>query len=185
MDEHFDLHPRKLIGAVRNDVAAHARGAEQSDDITMLSLEVGVPPEVTATLVVPATVSELPHVIDFVHAELESRMCPVKAQKQLDVAVEEMFVNVAHYAYPDATPDNPGTARIGCTYSADPPSMTIEIADDGIPFDPLAKPDAQTPDDIMDVPIGGLGIFMTKKAMDDISYEYQDGRNILTLKKHL
>lgn len=183
MNEHFDMHPRKLIGAVRNDVAAHARGAEQSDDITMLSLEVGVPPEITSTLVVPASVSELPNVIEFIHAELESRMCPVKAQKQLDIAVEEMFVNVAHYAYPDATPDNPGTARIGCTYSADPPSMTVEIADDGIPFNPLAKPDAQTPDNIMDVPIGGLGIFMAKKSVDEFGYERIDGSNVVTLKK--
>jgi sigma-B regulation protein RsbU (phosphoserine phosphatase) len=177
------MHPRKLINAVREDVAAHACGAEQSDDITMLSLEVGVPPEVTTTLVVPATLAELPNVTEFIRAELERRLCPVKAQKQLEVAVEEMFVNVANYSYPNATPDNPGTARICFTYSADPPSVTIDIVDDGIPFDPLAKPDAVTPDDIMDVPIGGLGILMAKKSVDEMGYERVGKSNVVTLKK--
>ena len=183
MNEHFDEHPRELIHTVREDVATHASGADQSDDITMLALEVGVPPEITATLVVPAVLSELPHVIDFIHTELDRRLCPVKTQKQLDVAVEEMFVNVANYAYPDATPENPGAARIGYTYSAEPPSVTVEIADDGIPYNPLAKPDAVTPDDIMDVPIGGLGILMAKKSVDEMTYERIDGSNVVTLKK--
>ena len=181
--EHFVLHPRALINAVHHDVAKHAAGAEQSDDITMLAMEIGVPPEVTATLIVPASVDELPHVNEFIHTELDRRMCPLRAQHQLDIAVEELFVNVAHYAYPDATPDNPGIARVSYTYSADPPSVRVDIADDGIPYDPLAKPDAVTPDNIMEVPIGGLGILMAKRSVDEMTYERLGGSNIVSIIK--
>ena len=181
--DNFSLHPRPLIDVIRRDVAVHALGAEQSDDITMLALEVGVPPEVTATLIVPAEVGELPRVNEFIHTELNRRMCPHRAQNQLDIAVEELFVNVAHYAYPDATPDNPGMVRVGYTYSAEPPSVRIDIADDGVPYNPLAKPDAVTPDDIMDVPIGGLGILMAKRSVDEMTYERLDESNIVSILK--
>ena len=181
--ESFYLHPRALLYAVRRELVAFTRGAEQSDDITMLSLEYGVPPELTATLVVPADVKELPNVLDFVHAELDRRLCPLKAQHQLDIAIEELYVNVAHYAYPDATAEEPGFARISYTYSAEPPSIEVEIADEGIAYNPLEKPDAITPDDIMEVPIGGLGILMAKRSVDEMEYERVDGRNVVTIRK--
>ncbi|MDO5108182.1 MAG: ATP-binding protein, partial [Coriobacteriaceae bacterium] len=158
-------------------------GAEQSDDITMLALEVGVPPEITAVLTVAADVSELPNVYGFIHGELDKRLCPKRVQNQIDIAVEELFVNVAHYAYPDATPENPGTVRVGYSYSAEPPSMSVSIVDEGIPYNPLAKPDAVTPDDIADVPIGGLGILMAKRCVDEMTYERVDGSNIVTIEK--
>ena len=183
LESNYWLHPRRLVKCVRDDVKRFANGAEQSDDITMMALEVGVPPEITVTMLVPARVSELPNVTEFMHAELERRLCPVKALKQLDIAIEELFVNVASYAYPDATPENPGIVRIGCTYSAEPPSVVVEIADDGIPYDPMAKPDAVTPDDIMEVPIGGLGILMAKRSVDEMTYERRDNSNVVTLKK--
>lgn len=182
-DENYPMHPRELVKTVRSDVAAFAGEAEQSDDITILALEVGVPPEITATLVIPADVKELPQVNEFIHDELDRRLCPMRAQNQLDIAVEELFVNVAHYAYPEATPDNPGMARVSYTYSADPPSITVDIADDGIPYNPLAKPDAVTPDDIMEVPIGGLGILMAKRSVDEMRYARVDGSNIVTIVK--
>lgn len=181
--ENYYLHPRALVSAIRRELIAYASGAEQSDDITMLALEYGVPPELTATYVVPADVAELPNVLAFVHDELDRRLCPVKAQNQLDIAIEELFVNVAHYAYPDATPDAPGHALISYTYNADPPSIEVAIIDKGIPYDPLAKPDAVTPDDIMEVPIGGLGILMAKKSVDEMRYERVDDANVVTILK--
>ena len=179
----FALHPRQLVEAVRRSVARHARGAEQSDDITVLALEVGVPPELTATIIVPADVDELPHVNEFIHTELDRRLCPKKTQNQLDIAVEELFVNVARYAYPDAEPDSPGMVRVSYTYTADPPSVRVDIADDGIPYNPLDKPDAVTPDDIVDVPIGGLGILMAKRSVDEMAYEHTGRSNIVTIVK--
>ncbi len=183
LDDNLDLHPRELIELVRRDVTWFSEGAEQADDITMLALEFGVPPEVTATITVPANDRELPHVTEFVHTELDRRLCPVRAQRQLDIALEELFVNVAHYAYPDATPDRPGEVRVSYTYSAEPPSITVEIEDEGIPFDPLSRPDAVTPTSIEDVPIGGLGILMAKRSVDEMRYERTDGTNVVTITK--
>ena len=183
VNEHYTLHPRALVDAVRHSVSVHAEGAEQSDDITILALEVGVPPEITVTLTVPALLEELPHVNNFIHAELDRRLCPKRTQNQLDIAVEELFVNVAHYAYPDATPDNPGSVRVSYTYSAEPPSIRVDISDDGIPYNPLDKPDAVTPSDIMQVPIGGLGILMAKRSVDEMRYERVDDANVVTIIK--
>lgn len=183
LDDNLDLHPRELIELVHRDVTRFSEGAEQADDITMLALEFGVPPEVTATITVPADDREVPHVTEFVHTELDRRLCPVRAQRQLDIALEELFVNVAHYAYPDATPDRPGEVRVSYTYSAEPPSITVEIEDEGIPFDPLSRPDAVTPKSIEDVPIGGLGILMAKRSVDEMRYERTDGTNVVTITK--
>ncbi|MBQ9041718.1 MAG: SpoIIE family protein phosphatase [Eggerthellaceae bacterium] len=179
----FTYHPRALVEAVRRDVAKHAAGAEQSDDITVLALEVGVPPEVTATIVVPADDAMLPTVNEFIHTELDRRLCPLRAQKQLDIAVEELFVNVCHYAYGGEWNKSDGMVRVSYTYSAEPPSVKVVIADDGVPYDPLAKPDAVTPDDIMEVPIGGLGILMAKNSVDNMTYERVDGSNVVTIEK--
>ena len=179
----YPLHPRELIETVRRDVARHSTGAIQSDDITIFALEVGVPPEITASLNVSADVNELPRVNEFIHTELDRRLCPLRIQHQLDIAVEELFVNVAHYAYPDATADNPGTVFVSYTYSADPPSIAVDIVDEGIPYNPLEKPDAVTPDDIADVPIGGLGILMAKRSVDEIRYERIDESNVVTIVK--
>lgn len=179
----FSLHPRELVESVRADVAAHTEGAEQSDDITVLALEFGVPPEITAALEVPALIPELDRVNDFLHEELDRRLCPQRVQDQLDVAVEELYANVCSYAYPDATPENPGKVRVLRTYHADPASITVDIIDSGVPFDPLARSDAVTPKDIEDVPIGGLGILLTKKMVDEIRYERTDDMNVVTIVK--
>ena len=182
-NENFTLHPRMLVEAVRDDVARHAGEAEQSDDITILSLEVGVPPEITATLVVPAETGELARVNEFIHAELDRRLCPLRVQNQLDIAVEELFVNVCHYAYVDAEPDISRQVRISYTYNAEPPTVTVDIADHGIPYNPLAKPDPARISNIEDAPIGGLGILMAKRSVDEMRYEHTDGSNIVTLVK--
>ena len=179
----YDLHPRLLVDALRGDVAQFTRGAEQSDDITVLALEVGVPPELTANLTVFASLDELETVNRFIHTELDRRLCPVRAQNQLDVAIEELFVNIARYAYPDATHDNPGKVWVSYAYCAEPPSITVDFVDEGVPFNPLAKPDAVTPHDIMDVPIGGLGILMAKKSVDSMHYERMGDTNVLRIVK--
>ena len=177
------LRPRDLLEAVRADVSEHALGAEQSDDITILSLAVGVAPEATAEIEVPATADQLGRVNDFIHEELTQRLCPHRVQNQLDTAVEELFVNVCHYAYPEASPESPGKVRIRRTYSADPQAITVDIIDDGVRYNPLAKPDPVTPDDIMDVPIGGLGILMAKRSVDTMRYKRLNGNNVVTIVK--
>ena len=130
---------------------------------------------------VEAKLENLDRALALVDSELESLDYPLKVQMQIDVAVEEMFVNVAHYAY--APESGPVTIRVE-TESA-PPTLIVTLIDGGTPFDPLAKPDPDVTLPAEQRKIGGLGIFMVKKAMDDMKYQYADGKNIVTLRKVL
>ena len=130
---------------------------------------------------IEAVIGNLPSVMEFVDSKLETIDCPIKAQMQIDVAVEEIFVNIAKYAY---HPDK-GNATVRVEVSDAPVCVTITFIDHGVPYDPLAKDDPDVTLSADDREIGGLGIFMTKQIMDDVTYAYKDGQNILTLKKNL
>lgn len=134
----------------------------------------------------PADNQNIHKVNAFIHAELERRGCPASAQGQLDIALEEFFVNSCRYAYDGAAPDVPRIVRVTQAFSDDPPCVTVQIIDHGAPFDPLAKPDASTVDtyaSASDIPVGGLGIFMAKQCVDEIRYERDDAANVITLVK--
>ena len=130
-------------------------------------------------LTLEAKVENLDEVLNFVNDFLEEKGCSPKAQMQLDVAVEEIFVNIASYAYKPGA----GTATVQITSAPEPRSVIVTFTDQGIPYDPLAKEDPDVTLSAEERPIGGLGIFMVKKSMDDVAYEYKDGSNILTIKK--
>ncbi len=130
---------------------------------------------------IDAADENLDEVQAFVDERLENTGCSVKAQMQIAVVVEEVFINIAHYAY---APDT-GRAKMRAEVSEEPRCLTITFADRGIPYNPLAKPDPDLSLPASEREIGGLGILMTKKFMDDVAYEYRDGQNILTLKKNL
>ena len=132
-------------------------------------------------LEIEALSENLPQVLAFVDEQLEAADCPMKIQIQIDIAVEEIFVNIAHYAYAPET----GKAMVRIETLADPPSVDITFIDNGVPYDPLAKADPDITLSAEERQIGGLGIFMVKKSMDDVKYEYLDGHHILTLKKGL
>ena len=132
-------------------------------------------------IVVPAQIEKLQEVLSFLEQALCEADCSLKKQMQVAVAAEEIFVNIASYAYQQEN----GTATVGIEISDDPPAATITFADRGIPFDPLEKDDPDVTLSAEEREIGGLGIYMTKKVMDDVSYAYKDGQNILTLKKSL
>ncbi len=132
-------------------------------------------------LTLEATVDNLNAVTDFVNEQLELYDCPMKAQMQIDVAIDELFSNIAHYAYNP----NVGPATVRVEVAEDPLSVIITFIDNGIPYDPLAKADPDITLSAEERGIGGLGIFMVKKTMDDVTYEYKDGQNILKIKKHL
>ena len=167
LTDHADLHPRQMVEALRADVARWAEGAEQSDDITMLCLEYGVAPEVTGTMTVPADNSQIIPVRDMIHAELGKRLCPLAAQNALDIALEELFVNVCSYAY--VNQEDQGTVTVNYLYTPDPRGMTIEIFDTGVAFNPLEHRRSEITD-LDDIPVGGLGIMMATESVDDISY---------------
>ena len=132
-------------------------------------------------LEIAAEIEKLPEVLALLEQHLEEVDCPPKAQMQIAIAVEEIFVNIAHYAYAPKT----GMASVRLELSSEPASAVITFLDRGVPFDPLAKPDPDVTLSAEDREIGGLGIFMTKKTMDDVRYEYRDGQNILKLEKKL
>ena len=132
------------------------------------------------SLTVAAKKEELETVQAFVDGILEEHDCPMKTQFQIDVAVEEIFVNIASYAYPPDT----GTAEIRANVPDEGGSATVTFTDHGVPFDPLAKEDADISADALMGRTGGLGILMTKKMMDEVTYEFCDGENRLTIRKN-
>lgn len=129
----------------------------------------------------PADTDALEDVLGFIETELEKADCPVKNITMISVAIEEVFVNVAHYAYPDGT----GDVKIEFDFDENERTVMLRISDKGIPFDPLNKPDPDITLSAQQRQIGGLGIFITKKTMDNVSYRYENGENILTMTKKI
>lgn len=129
-----------------------------------------------------AVLDQLGSVQEFVLDQLKGCPYSERTRAQLDVAVEEIFVNIARYAYPA---DQPGWALIRCQVDQDPLRITVQFVDGGVPFNPLAKKDADITLSAEQRQIGGLGILMVKRSMDGLDYQYQDKQNILTLVKEL
>ena len=130
-------------------------------------------------LTLEAKVANLQQVLDFVDENLKSMRCPMKILMQIDVAVEEIFVNVASYAYAP----NTGSVTIRMDLQENPRAVVITFIDSGVPYNPLAKEDPDVSLSAEERSIGGLGIFMVKKTMDKMEYEYTDKQNILTMIK--
>ena len=129
------------------------------------------------TKVFPATTEALNDVLAFVEEEITQTDCPLKVVMQIMICVEEMFVNVAHYAY---GPDG-GDADV--TVDTANQTISISIKDSGMAFDPLEKEDPDVTLSAEERDIGGLGIFMVKKTMDEVDYRREDGFNLFTMKK--
>ncbi len=177
------LNPRSIGVAVRRALTDYTHDAEQSDDITMLILKYGVPPESEAVMVLPADGSQLVHVRNFINAELERRKAPRHVYYEMDVFAEKLFVSACRHAYPDATPDDPGIVRIGFEYQPNPPTLMVTIADDGIPYDPLAEIDAWVPGDIEGASSDDQSIPVESRIVDEASYERTGHSNIVSFSK--
>ena len=132
-------------------------------------------------LVIEATIENLDSVMDFMHDTLDEANCSMKNMIQLELVVEELFVNIAHYAYPDGN----GSAVFQIALDEDGTSATFTFKDSGIPYNPLEHEDPDLTLELEEREIGGLGIFLVKKNVDSIRYEYRDGQNILQFKKRL
>ncbi len=128
-----------------------------------------------------ASIDQIPAATAFVDAELEALECGMKAQMQIDVAMDELFGNIARYAYGKGG----GEATVRFEFEKETRTAVITFIDRGMPFDPTA---AGTPD--LNIPAaqrqeGGLGIFLVRKTMDDMAYVYRDGQNRLTIRKKI
>ena len=132
---------------------------------------------------VPAQINKFDDLLLVLDHELERAGCPRKVIMQMDIAFEEMYVNVAHYAYPEENISGEGKVKIKFDVSESDKSVTITLDDEGKEFDPLAKPDPDVTLSADERAIGGLGIYMVKKSMDKVSYERKDGHNIFIMTK--
>ena len=130
-------------------------------------------------LTIAATLENISAVTAFIERQLEALDCPMKARMQIDMAIDELFGNIAHYAYASDTGD------VTVRFAFDKTTRTASIAfiDGGVAFDPLAQPEPDVTLSAEERKIGGLGIFMVKKTMDAVSYRREGNRNILTIQK--
>ncbi len=181
-----DGTPKEILRAVDAAVGAFVGEALQFDDLTMLCIHyIGKDAteggSVMKELTVEATVENIEAVTEFVNAELEALDCPLKVQMQIDVAIDELFGNIAHYAYHPET--GPATVRV--EVEQEPLAVIITFIDNGVPYDPLATEEPDVTLSAEEREIGGLGVFLVKKTMDDVSYEYKDGQNILRIRKNM
>ncbi|MBR6407156.1 MAG: SpoIIE family protein phosphatase [Clostridia bacterium] len=179
LNDAADASPEHIIKNVRRSVDMFVRDAEQFDDMTMLCLEYKGKAADQSEMDIEAKVQNLPRVQDFVDKHLQSAGCPEKTRMQIGVSVEEIFVNIANYAYAPET----GRATVRVETSDDPAKVSVTFIDWGVPYDPLEKKDPDVTLTAEERDVGGLGIFLTKKIMDDLSYEYREGKNILTMRK--
>ena len=128
-----------------------------------------------------AKTEELSDILGFVDLMLEKYGCSMKIQTAVSVAMEEVFVNVARYAYRDGE----GDVTLGIGFDKESRTITFCMRDRGVPFDPLKRPDPDITLPAEEREIGGLGIFITKKTMDSVEYVYENGKNVLTMIKKI
>ncbi len=175
----------QMLDNVKMAIDTFVQDAPQFDDITMLGFRyLGSNGEMSnmEELTIEATIDNIPTVTEFVDKKLEEHNCPLKTQTQIDIVIDELFSNIANYAYDPET--GPATVRVEVDES-EPMAVYITFIDGGKPYDPLKQEDPDTTLSAEERSVGGLGIFLVKKTMDDITYEYKDGKNILRIKKHM
>ena len=183
LNENKDLCCNNLMSKLKEDIDQFSGEAPQFDDITLLMFDFfkyktsGIFKE----KVFPAKTESLDEFIEFVEEELNKNNCPLKQELQIKVALEEVFVNVAHYAYPN----HDGDVKAMISFNEKEKAFTFCLIDEGIPFNPLLRDDPDITLSAEERDIGGLGIYITKKTMDSVMYSYENKQNILTIIKKI
>ena len=183
MNCNADTEATALLPMLKANIDEFVGDAPQFDDITMLMFDYK-PKSADKGMTVksfPAKIDKLSDVLGFVDQTLEECECPMKIQMAICVAIEEVFVNVAHYAYGGGD----GDVTFGIGFDRESRTITFRMSDKGTPFDPLNKPDPDITLPAEEREIGGLGIYITKKTMDEVTYTYENGENILTMIKKI
>ena len=183
INQNASVEATELLPSLKANVDEFVGEAPQFDDITMLMFDYKQKKggEHMTKKTFPAKTESLNDVLGFVDQALDTFECPMKIQMAICVAIEEVFVNVAHYAYGGGD----GDVELCVGFDAESRTMTFRMTDKGIPFDPLANPDPDITLSAEDREMGGLGIFIAKKTMDSLSYSYENGENILTMIKKI
>lgn len=131
-------------------------------------------------ITVDAKPESIPVVTAMVADLLELNDCPIKIQMQIDIVIDEIIANISSYAY-----ENGGQVTVKATIIENPKAAVLTFIDSGIEYNPLEKEDPDTTLSGEERQIGGLGIFIVKKTMDNVEYSYENGNNILTITKYL
>ena len=177
--------PRALVESITQDVQQFVNGAEQSDDLTLLALQLTKLRETNEThssrsIILHNDVQEVDQLTAFVEGLAEEHNLDPSLTMSLNLAIEETVVNIMKYAYPEGTV---GKIELRADINGDNISFTVR--DSGTPFDPTQSPDPDITLDAEHRAIGGLGIMLTRNIMDTIEYHHDDGSNILTLNKKI
>ena len=130
-------------------------------------------------LTLEAAIENIAQVTEFINARLETVGCETRTQRLIDVAIDELFSNIARYAYAPQT----GMATIRIDVNQELRTVEISFLDAGIPYNPLTHEDPVSGLTCKERKEGGFGIYIVKKSMDDIRYEYADGYNVTTIVK--
>lgn len=174
-----ETHLQNQVNDTEN--SAGSLCSEEPTGSSMITGNSGAEEESVKELTLEATLENIPEVTAFVDNLLEKAECPMKAQIQIAVAIDELFSNIARYAYKGGT----GKATVRLEIEKQPRAVAITFIDHGVPYNPLKQKDPDITLDADERPIGGLGIFVVKKTMDDVQYEHKDGNNILRIKKRI
>lgn len=137
--------------------------------------------DILKELTFAASLENIPVVTAFIDEQLEVLDCPMKPQMQIDIVIDELFGNIARYAYGDGT----GDATVRFEFDGPTRTASVTFIDGGVPFDPLQKPDPDVTLSAEERAVGGLGIFMVKKTMDRVEYRRENSMNILTIYKNI
>ena len=183
MNQNSTVDATALLPKLKANIDEFVGEAPQFDDITMLLLDYKSHEggEHMTNKTFKAKTEALSDILGFVDLMLEKYECPMKVQTAVCVAIEEVFVNVARYAYKNGE----GEVNLGIGFDEESRTITFRMVDRGVPFDPLKKPDPDITLSAEEREIGGLGIFITKKTMDSVEYAYENGENILTMTKKI
>ena len=183
MNQKSTVEAKTLLPALKANIDEFVGDAPQFDDITMLLLDYKSYQggEHMTNKTFKAQTEALSDILGFVDLMLEKYKCSMKTQTAICVAIEEVFVNVARYAYQNGE----GDVIFGISFDKESRTITFRMRDKGVPFDPLKKPDPDITLPAEEREIGGLGIFITKKTMDTVEYAYENGENVLTMTKKI
>ena len=173
--------PKAIIEKVKENVDLFVGEAPQFDDLTMLCFELIGSDENSNCdeITIDATLENVPLATEFVSEKADTLPFSTKDKYQIDVAVDEIVSNVARYAYEGKE------GKVTIRTETDDQSLTITVIDSGIPYNPLEKEDPDVTLSADERGVGGYGIFIVKKVMDEVTYEYRDGKNILTMKENI
>ncbi len=169
-----DAAPQQTVEDVTTSLAEFSGAEPQYDDVTMLALEYH-----GCTLKLKAETASLPELQQFIEQNCERYGFPEGSEplSQLLIVSEEIFLNIASYAYAPET----GTAEVALSYLPEEQLIQITFSDSGIQYNPLESPEPEFAETHDELKIGGLGIFITRTMASNLDYEYTDNRNILTV----